>query len=226
MSEETQTTEEVKEPSYYFAEGVAGEGDAPDWFKGDKYKNVSEQAKAYSELLPKYMEKHPTAPDSYEVSAPEGIELDMESPLLSKAQEFAKANNMPQEAFNGLVQMYVDDMAAQQLSNDEFAKEELAKLDNADERIGKIDAFLKAQLPDHYDGISDAITTADGIKAMEALISKMHTSLTAEGEAPKATTQQDIEELMQEKDEKGQVIYRYSKERQELVRRKIEEMVA
>ena len=26
MSEETQTTEEVKEPSYYFAEGVAGRG--------------------------------------------------------------------------------------------------------------------------------------------------------------------------------------------------------
>ena len=36
--------------SWYLSEGVGGEGEAPVWFKGDKYKTIADQAQAYPEL--------------------------------------------------------------------------------------------------------------------------------------------------------------------------------
>ncbi len=50
--------EGTKEGEWSWAENVAGEGIIPPWFKGDKFANVSEQAKALSEV------RGPEVPDT------------------------------------------------------------------------------------------------------------------------------------------------------------------
>ena len=76
---ETTVIEENK-PGYLFADGVVGEGDAPEWFKADKYKTVSDQAKAYVELESKFGGfKGAPKEGKYEV---EGFNFD-DNPLIS-----------------------------------------------------------------------------------------------------------------------------------------------
>ena len=51
-TETTETTEstEVVSEGWMMAEDIKGEGDAPEWFKSNKYKTVADQAKAYAGL--------------------------------------------------------------------------------------------------------------------------------------------------------------------------------
>ena len=65
-----------------------GTGEKPAWFKAEKYKNVSEQAKAYTELektlgafvgAPKDDKGQPKA---YELKLPEGVTVDMTHPTM------------------------------------------------------------------------------------------------------------------------------------------------
>lgn len=48
-TETTESTEVVSE-GWMMAEDIKGEGDAPEWFKSNKYKTVADQAKAYASL--------------------------------------------------------------------------------------------------------------------------------------------------------------------------------
>ena len=51
QTEDTTAQEEQVTPvGWSYADGVEGQGDAPDWFKGDKYNTVADQAKAYKDL--------------------------------------------------------------------------------------------------------------------------------------------------------------------------------
>lgn len=226
--EVTTETTETTEPSYYLSEGVAGDGDAPEWFKADKYKSVADQAKAYAELSSKYAEKVGSftgAPDEYQVSV-DGIELSADDPLLSDVKEWAKASNLSQDGFNELVSRFAAHQVASEKAAKEAADAEIAKLENSQQRLTDITDYLKANLSeDEFDGLADAITTAKGIEAVEKLIKSTHKSVTAEGEGSTgATTQADVERLMTEKDDSGRVIYRYSKARQEEVRAAIRNM--
>ena len=209
------------EPSYYLADGVSGEGEAPEWFKGDKYKSVADQAKAYSELSSKYAEKVGSftgAPEAYEVAV-EGIELSSDDPLLQDVQAWAKESNLSQEGFNGLVERFAQHQIAQQAAANQRAEAEIKQLENSDQRIADINDFLKANVGADYDALADAVTTAAGVRALEALIKKAGAKPTiAEGDSPQGASQAEIEKLMTEKDDSGKVIYRYSKERQEHVR--------
>jgi len=50
-SEESTATESTEvQSTFSWSEGVNGEGEAPEYFKADKYKSVADQAKAYTEL--------------------------------------------------------------------------------------------------------------------------------------------------------------------------------
>ena len=53
-SAETQQPASETEATFLFADGVVGEGETPDWFKSSKYKTVSAQAEAFSELDGKF----------------------------------------------------------------------------------------------------------------------------------------------------------------------------
>ena len=72
---------------------LPGTGDRPEWFRGDKYANVAEQAKAYTELEGKFG-SFTGSPEEYEIpeaqffakdiDLPEGVDfnLNAEDPLL------------------------------------------------------------------------------------------------------------------------------------------------
>ena len=48
------STPELGEGEYFLSDGIKGTGETPEWYKGDKYKSVAEQAKAYTELEKKF----------------------------------------------------------------------------------------------------------------------------------------------------------------------------
>ena len=162
--------------SWYHAEGVAGEGDAPEWLKGDKYKSVAAQAEAYKDLESKFGGFTGAPDEDYETSLPEGItgEFLEDNPLLDSFKEIAKEANMSQDVFTKLLHSYVGNDVAMQGNTSE---QEMAALgDDAGKRLNGIADWGKANLPeDEYDGLLSITTTAQGVQAVEALIAKTRT---------------------------------------------------
>lgn len=107
---------QITESEWRLSPTIKGTGDAPEWFKAGKYGSVEDQAKAYTALEGRFG-GFSGAPDTYEFTAPEGVEFnfDSEHPMYSKAIEFAKEKNMDQDTFNGMVGMYVSEMAGNQV---------------------------------------------------------------------------------------------------------------
>lgn len=181
-----QAVAEAVAPSWSLAEGVGGEGDAPDWFKSDKYTTVSDQAKAYKDLEGK-LGAFTGAPESYEFALSEqlteqGAEIDLESPMITNFIEMAKESNMSQEMAGKLVNMFVESQYADGQISEEAETTRVAEQmkllgDNANQRVNNIDNWAKANLtPEQAEGLADAATTAAGVQAIEALIAKSRNS--------------------------------------------------
>ena len=177
-----QAVADMAPAAWSLAENVNGEGEAPDWFKSDKYTTVSDQAKAYKDLEGKFG-SFTGAPESYEFALSEqltekGIELDSESPLIANFTELAKEAGMNQDMANKLVNMFVESQHADVINgkeaDDAFTAAELVKLgDNSEQRINNINNWAKANLtPEQVEGLADATGTAAGVQAVEALIAK------------------------------------------------------
>ena len=193
-------SEEVQDADSVDVEAVEKAADnlRPD-FLVDKYQTVEDQAKAYAELntefgkkateiggLKKFQEeanKVYGAPEEYETPTFEEFEVDIADPRFGAFREFAKENNLSQDIFKNGLELFHSLDSAQSQANEEFAKEELAKLDNADTRLKNIQDWTSANLPDHADALADIITTADGVKAIEALLEKAGKSPVAPSDA-------------------------------------------
>src|SRR5690349_17470972 len=52
---------------WYYSDGIKGDGAKPDWFKGDKYKTVTDQAKAYTDIEKK-LGAFKGAPEKYDLA--------------------------------------------------------------------------------------------------------------------------------------------------------------
>lgn len=81
---------EQETPTWSYNEGIDGEGEPPEWFKADKYKTVSEQAKAYTELESKFG-SFTGAPEDYALELSEslqeqGVQIDDDDPILEEAK--------------------------------------------------------------------------------------------------------------------------------------------
>lgn len=177
-----QAVADMAPAAWSLAENINGTGDAPDWFKSDKYSTVSDQAKAYTELEGKFG-SFTGAPEAYEFALSEqltekGIELDGEDPLITSFTELAKDANMSQDMANKLVNMFVesqhaDGLAGEDAENDRITEQMGLLGDNAQQRVDNISNWAKANLtPEQVEGLEDATTTAAGVQAVEALIAK------------------------------------------------------
>ena len=195
---------ELGEGEYFLAENIKGSGDKPDWYLGDKYKSVADQAKAYTELQKKFGGFTGAPQDGYK--APEGV--DPEDDAYKAFSEFAAKNNMNQELFNEGFEFY---KTALGVSEEVSAESELAKLgDNAEQRIGQIETFLKNNVKDasDYEEIQNMATDAKSIM----LIEKMMQVLAPKklpidgGEHPEGLTMEKIMELSMKKNENGQYL--------------------
>ena len=188
---------------YFLTDGIKGTGDSPEWYKSDKYKSVSEQAKAYTELEKKFGSFTGAPKDGY--SGPEGIESD--DALLQELTEFASKTNMSQEAFGEAWELLsAQSGAAEEVSRDN----EIAKLgNNAGERIKNVEGFLKNSLDaEDYENVMGLVTDARSIELVEALVKATSpVKLPIDGgESPTGMTWSDIETEMFKKSGDGQLL--------------------
>ena len=193
----------LNEGEYFLSDGIKGSGDTPDWYKGDKYKSVSEQAKAYTELEKKFGGFTGAPKDGY--SGPEGIDGD--DALLQELTEFATKTNMSQEAFGDAWELLsAQNEAVQQVSHEQ----EIASLgDNAGERIKNVEGYLKNNLDAaDYEVVRDLVTDAKSIELVEYLVrATAPTKLPIDGgDHPSGMTWGDIETEMFKKSDNGQLL--------------------
>lgn len=169
MQEETPNPNgtEIKTPpasSWFIDEGVPGVGDRPAWMS-DKFKTVADMARSYGELE----KKIGTAPEDYDLSKSKFIDPEY-APFQDFAQ-FAKEKRVPKDVIDKMIEA-VDKYA------DEFSPnyaEEGQKLGaDGPERLKVLDNWAKANLSaEAYDGLIGSVRSADAIKALEELRSKM-----------------------------------------------------
>lgn len=221
--------ETTTEPSYFLAEGVPGSGDAPEYFKSDKYKTVSDQAKAYVDLerahgeMANKFKNFTGAPDQYEIAPPEGVTLNGDDPLLQSAMQWGKENNLNQDAFNSLIGLYSQIEASKAKASEDAYEEQIAQIENFNSRSQNINQFLKAN---QMEALADVVTSKDQLEQLEKLLDMAGSpSINPDAEGNSVPTEEEINKLMFEKDEHGQVIYNRSPERREQVRKLIERRV-
>lgn len=90
---------------WFWADDIQGQGDRPEWLQ-DRYKTVSEQAKAYKDLESKFGQFKGAPKDGYNLEKVEGI--DKESPLLGHFKDVFKDLNLSQEGFERVVNEFVN----------------------------------------------------------------------------------------------------------------------
>ena len=132
-----------------------------------------------------------SVPESYEVRLPEvpedvEITVDPEQELVKSWQQICKDNGLSQEVFDQGVAAFVNNEIAG-LPN---LQEEMSKLgDNARERIEAADLWSKKYLStDAYDAIANLASTAEGVKALEEIM-----SLSKSKPLPNTNTVVDVE---------------------------------
>tara|TARA_R110000751_G_scaffold152946_3_gene258106 strand:- start:4961 stop:5719 length:759 start_codon:yes stop_codon:yes gene_type:complete len=196
-----ETTQEVESQS----------AEHPEWFKADKYKTIDDQAAAYPELE-KQFGSFTGAPESYEATLSDamteaGVSIDSDDPLMAKAVEYAKASNMSQEGFNGMVQLYAENMVSEQIAMDEYKSTQLDSLgNNATQRVDGINKWVDANMDaESAEGLRGVITTAEGVKAIEQLISKTKNAPVAASDTVPVTsvTQTELDAMYFAKDDNG-----------------------
>lgn len=203
-----QSLVDVAEPTlgegeYFLSDGIKGVGDQPEWYKADKYKSISEQAKAYTELEKKFGGFTGSPKDGYSVV--EGVESDDE--LWQELVSFGENNNMSQSALNDAWGL----LSAQEQAVEEVSMElELQKLgDNGVERVKVVEQYMKNNLDgDSYEKLRYAVNSAESVELIEALIkSTAPAKLPIDGYVqPGGVEWSDIEAEMFKKDDNGNLL--------------------
>ena len=147
---------------------------------GASYKALEQKLGMRTEDLVKQVQedyenqRKSSVPESYEVRLPEvpedvEITVDPEQELVKSWQQICRDNGLSQEVFDQGVAAFVNNEIAG-LPN---LQEEMAKLgDNARERIEAADLWSKKYLStDSYDAVANLASTAEGIKALEEIMS-------------------------------------------------------
>jgi hypothetical protein len=208
------------EGEYFLTEGIKGTGQAPDWYKADKYKSVADQAKAYTELEKRFGGFKGAPKDGYQ--PPEGIEPD--DALFAELKTFAEDTNMSQDAFDRAWDL----LQAQSEAVEEVSLEtEMAKLgDNATGRIKHVEQFMKNNLdPETYERLRYAVNSAESVELVEALIkSTAPAKLPIDGVVePGGITWQAIEAEMYKKDENGNLLRSVDRNHEAKIQRMMKE---
>lgn len=169
------------------------------------------QAQSYSELQSKFG-SFTGAPEEYEAVISEelteaGVELVADDPMLEKAFELGKELNMSQEGMSKLINMYAEIQLAENKAYEEQRAENMKQLgNNASARIEGINKWIDANLDNETaQGLRGIATTAEGIKAIEQLISKTKSAPVAPQDSTPvpSVTPQEVQSMQFAKDEHG-----------------------
>ncbi|BCV03418.1 MAG: hypothetical protein CM15mV66_500 [uncultured marine virus] len=130
-------------------------------------------------------------PEEYEIVLPEvpehiNIEVNKEQELLKEWSNICKDNGLSQDIFNRGVNAFVNN----EIAGLPDMQQEMQKLgDNANSRIEAADLWSKKYLtPESYDSLSKLASTAEGVKAIEEIM-----SLTKTQPLPNSNTVVDAE---------------------------------
>ena len=168
--------------TWNYSDGISGEGDKPDWFDNGKYKTISEQAKAHSELQKKFG-GFSGAPEKYELSIEEGVssQIDHESEEFKEFEQFARESNMNNETFNNIINKYVKNIDS--FNNIEISKESIEERRNEEINklgpestsiINEVSSWGKNNLSDdEFGAFKNLANSADNIKLMQTMIGKI-----------------------------------------------------
>lgn len=192
-----------QDAGWFFAEGLAGEGDRPEWFKADKYKTVAEQAKAYAEAE-RRLGGFTGAPEQYEVNLPEGVEgeFDMDHPVLQRFMETAKEANMSQATFEQLLGTFVEYEASAAGVDMETQKKALGP--RADQRLADVRDFLSRNLEENqFAALKGSLVTAEAVEAVESLIALSKAKAPPVEDPTDSGMQSQLQELLSAKDGNG-----------------------
>lgn len=193
-----------------WTENTPGEGDAPEWFKGDKYKSVADQAQAYNDLEHK-LGSFVGAPEDYNTEGwipedlRETVEFDAEDPVFVAMTPVLKDLNLSDEGMTKLANAYYQMVAAENKTAQETYDAGIKALgSNAPQRISNIDDFLKANLDEgRYQGIKNALTSADAFEAIEMLVGRIRQPAIPAGDPAPTFTMEDVTKLQFETDDNG-----------------------
>ena len=135
-------------PEWFYANGVKGTGEAPAWWKADKYKTVEEQAKAYPELEKRFGAFVGAPKDGkyeFKVDPALGltVELDNDHPVFKSFQDWATKAQLSQEGYNQVLSIFAQYEASQIPDMGEIKKQ---VGENADARITAVAQWGKANL--------------------------------------------------------------------------------
>ena len=186
MSEEDKvqeaTTEESSKPEYIsdkFWDNDRGEVNVESL--GTSYNSLEKKLGQRTDELTKQIrtdieqERNAKVPEKYEVVLPEdmpeniSMEINEEQPLLQWWSEKARSLGLSQEQYNEGISQFVNNEIAG--LPDSFQEEQ--KLgDNAKDRIESADLWSKKHLSEEgYNAVSKLAETAEGIKALEEIMS-------------------------------------------------------
>jgi len=228
---ETQTeTSNTESPKWYFSEprddfeGVAGNGDLPEWFMADKYKSIEQQARAYKDAS-KRLGGFTGAPEQYELP-PELASKNIDEGLAGILAEVGRTHNMNNEAYTELASKYIEHQEKQQQAFQQAQLEQLGE--HGKERITHVQDWINANVPQEFvPKLVNMATTADAIEAMEFFINKSKGSKPANEQTINTPSMSDQEyaEALLKKDQWGNLMAatdkEYKKKIDELTRRRM-----
>lgn len=170
--------------AWNWAEGVVGTGERPAWFKGDKYKSVSEQAAALPGLEAKLGAAAAFfgAPEGGRYAAPtiaaelkDKFQLDPESGLFKAFSDFAAKKGLSQAGFDELANLYAGVVVAEGEAEEASLADALGKLGaNVAQRIDAVRTYVTAQVGAEGFAALDAAlgTNVAAFQAFEKLIAQ------------------------------------------------------
>lgn len=159
--------------AWLLTEGVMGTGEKPGWFKGDKYKSVAEQAAAYPELEKRFGSFTGSPKDGYKFTPPDGVQVNMEHPVMVEFTKWAKDSQISQAGFDTLLGTLIQYEAS---NAPDMGKIKASLGADADARISNAVSWVKANLgAEGYTSFSEATKGANAaavFRTVEALIGK------------------------------------------------------
>lgn len=156
------------DPSWFYGEGIAGEGDRPDWLLG-KHKTVEDQAKNYTQLEKRFG-GFKGAPEEY--GSIEGLDDNAEINMLKATiSQVGKDSNMDQGTYEKVVKSVIENVSQmrEELRSQEI-EDSISQIENFDNRRQALtETAQKSLTAEQFDGLNDLMTTPAGFEAIEAL---------------------------------------------------------
>lgn len=211
---ERQPLEPVQpDADWFFAEGIPGKGEKPEYFNDKTFKTLADQAKAQTELRKKLASFTGAPEEGYEVNLKEEmnevVALDEEDPMLNQFADMASEMNMSQEGFDQCVNSFVEEgvkfieeeKIRVETEQKEYWNGEYKKLgQNGPEDVKILQQWGQHNIPEELqNAFEDSVNSADMVKIFSLLMDKIIPSNVSHISAGTGLSRHHIQEMMRDK---------------------------